>query len=126
MLALAVNANTDHVLLIDFEFEPSTTAWNDLGGPDVFIGRFINRALEVDARRTDELRNYNALGAVNNKSAAWSHQREVAHENGLALNFTSGVVHELCRQEERCGVGDVALFAFVDRVLRWFEAVIAE
>ena len=57
LLALAVNANTDHVLLIDFEFEPSTTAWNDLGGPDVFIGRLINRAFEVDARRPNELRN---------------------------------------------------------------------
>ena len=37
------------------------------------------------------------------------HPWEVAHENRLALDLAGLIVHELCGDEERRGVGDVAL-----------------
>ena len=54
------------------------------------------------------------------------HEREVAHEDRLGLDLAGLVVHELGGDEERGGVGQVALLALVDRVLRRLEAVVAE
>ena len=54
------------------------------------------------------------------------HEREVAHEHRLRLDLAGLVVHELRRDEQRRRVGDVAVLALLDRVLRWFEAVVAE
>ena len=76
--------------------------------------------------RTDELRDDDALGAVDDERAALGHEREVAHEDRLALDLTGGVVHELRRDEERRGEGEVLLLALLGRVLRRLEAVLAE
>jgi len=48
LLALAVEADADHVTLVDLELKPRTTRRNDLGGVDVLVGRLVRRALEVD------------------------------------------------------------------------------
>ncbi|OIQ75785.1 hypothetical protein GALL_425470 [mine drainage metagenome] len=112
LFALPVDSDSDQVLLVDFKFQPSATAWDQLGRPDVLIGGLIH--LEVDARRTDQLRYNNALSSVDDESAAVGHQWEVTHEDRLALNFTGDVVGELSRQEQRRAVCDVALFAVVD------------
>ena len=84
------------------------------------------RALEVDAGRADELGDDDTLGAVDDERALVGHQREVAHEDRLALDLAGLVVHELGRDEERSGVREVALLALLDRVLRRLEAVVAE
>ncbi len=89
---------------------------------DVLSGR----ALEVHAGAADELRDDDALGAVDDEGAALGHEREVAHEDRLALDLTGGVVHELGGDEQGRGVGLVALLAVLDRVLDLLEAVVAE
>jgi hypothetical protein len=81
---------------------------------------------EVHARRTDELRHDDALGAVDDERALVRHEREVTHEDGLALDLAGLVVHELGGDEQRRGVRDVAVLAVVDGVLRRLEAVVAE
>ena len=126
LLALAVDAHADHVALVDLELEPGTAARDDLGGVDVLVGRLVGRALEVDARAADELRDDDALGAVDDEGAALGHQREVAHEHRLALDLAGGVVHELRGDEQRGGVGEVPLLALLDGVLGLLEAVVAE
>jgi hypothetical protein len=50
LLALAVDADADHVALVDLELEPGAAARDDLGGEDVLVGRLVGGALEVDAR----------------------------------------------------------------------------
>ncbi len=126
LLALAVDAHADGVALVDLELEPGTAARDDLGREDVLVGRLVGDALEVDARRADELGDDDALGAVDDERAALGHQGEVTHEDGLALDLTGRVVDELGRHEERCGVGEVLLLALLGRVLRRLEAVLAE
>ena len=84
------------------------------------------RLLEVDTGRADQLGHDDTLGAVDDEGALVGHQREVAHEDRLALDLAGLVVHELGGDEQRRGVGDVALLALVDRVLRRLEPVIAE
>jgi hypothetical protein len=49
------------------------------------------------------------------------HQREVTHEDRLALDLTGLVVHELGGDEQRRGVGEVLLLAVLDGVLRLLE-----
>ena len=55
LLALAVDADADRVALVDLELEPGAAARDDLGGVDVLVGGLVGAALEVDARRADEL-----------------------------------------------------------------------
>ena len=126
LLALAVDAHADHVALVDLELQPGATARDDLGGVDVLVGGLVRGALEVDARAADELGDDDPLGAVDDEGAALGHEREVAHEHGLALDLARGGVHELRGDEQRGGVGLVPLLALVDGVLDVLEAVVAE
>ena len=118
LLALAVDAHADHVALVDLELEPGATARDDLRREDVLVGRLVGRALEVDSRAADELGDDDALGAVDDERAALGHEREVTHEHGLALDLARGVVHELRGDEQGRRVGQVALLAVLDGVLR--------
>ena len=126
LLALAVDAHADHVALVDLELEPGTAAGDDLGGVDVLVGGLVGRALEVDARAADQLGDDDTLGAVDDERAALGHEREVAHEDRLALDLARRGVHELRRDEQGGGVGLVALLALLDGVLDVLEAVVAE
>ena len=70
LLALAVDADVDDVLLVDLELEPGTTARDHLGADDVLLGRgLVGVDTEVDARRPHELRDDDALGAVDDERA---------------------------------------------------------
>ena len=126
LLALAVEADADHVALVDLELQPGTAARDELGGVDVLVGRLVGGALEVDARRADQLGDDDALGAVDDEGAAVGHEREVAHEDRLALDLTGVVVGELRRDVERSGVGEVLLLALVDGVLGVVEDRVLE
>ncbi len=71
LLALAVDADVDDVLLVDLELEPRTAARDHLGVDDFLLRRgLVGGDPEVDARRTDELRDDDALGAVDDEGAA--------------------------------------------------------
>jgi len=126
LLALAVEAHEHHVALVDLELQPRAARRDDLAGEDVLVGRLVGGLLEVDAGRADELRHHDTLGAVDDERAAVGHQREVADEDGLRLDLTGVVVHELGGDEEGRGVGDVAVLALLDAVLGLLETVVAE
>ena len=126
LLTLTVDTHAHGVTLIDFELEPCTTAGDDLRVEDFLIGCAIRGPLEVHARRTDELRDNDALGAVNDEGATGGHEREIAHEDGLRLNFARVVVHELGGHVHGCRVGVILSLRFFNGVLRSFQAVIAE
>ena len=125
LLALAVDADVDDVLLVDLELEPRAAAGDHLGVDDVLLGRgLVGVDAEVDAGRAHELRHDDALGAVDDEGAAVGHHREVAHEDGLLLDLTGLRVHEPRGDEQRARVGHVALAALVLRVLRRVEDVV--
>lgn len=89
--------------------------------------RYTVPGAEIDAGRTNELGNHNALGAVNNERATRGHEREIAHEQVvLIFDFAGLAVDETNLGIEGRLVGDVFLFAFVDGVLRLAEVMLAE
>ncbi len=127
LLALAVDADVDDVLLVDLELEPRAAARDHLGVDDVLLGlRLVGADVEVDARRPHELRHDDALGAVDDERAARRHHGEVAHEDGLLLDLTRRRVHEPRRHEERTRVGHVLVATLLLAVLRRVEDVIRE
>ena len=127
LLALAVDADVDDVLLVDLELEPRAAAGDDLGVDDVLLGRrLVGLDAEVDARRPDELRHDDALGAVDDERAPVGHHREVAHEDRLLLDLAGGGVHEAGGDEQRAREGHVALAALLLGVLGRVEDVVGE
>ena len=126
LLALAVQADADHVALVDLELQPRAAARDELGGVDVLVRGLVGGALEVDARAADQLGDDDALGAVDDEGALGGHEREVAHEDRLALDLTGVVVGELRGDVERGGVGEVLLLALVDGVLGVVEDRVLE
>ena len=126
LLALAVETDADHVALVDLELEPGAAARDHLGGVDVLVRGLVGGLLEVDAGRADQLADHDSLGAVDDEGASGRHQREVAHEDRLALDLTGLVVGELGGDVERCGVGEVLLLALLDGVLRVVEHRVLE
>jgi hypothetical protein len=71
LLALAVDADVDDVLLVDLELEPRAAAGDHLGVDDVLLRRrLVGVDAEVDAGRSHELRHDDALGAVDDERAA--------------------------------------------------------
>jgi len=126
LLALAVQADADHVPLVDLELQPGAPARDHLAGEDVLVRGLVRGLLEVDPRRPDQLADHDPLGAVDDEGALVGHQREVAHEHGLALDLTGVVVHELGGHEQRGRVGHVPVLALLDRMLGILEPVVAE
>ncbi|OPZ53752.1 MAG: hypothetical protein BWY91_01843 [bacterium ADurb.BinA028] len=126
LLALAVDADADHVALVDLELQPGAAARDELRGVDVLVGRLVGSALEVGAGRPDQLRDDDPLGAVDDERPALGHEREVTHEDRLALDLASVGVHELGGHEQGRVVGLVALLAGLDGLAGLLEPVVAE
>jgi hypothetical protein len=115
-LALAVDADVEHVLLVVFEFDPRTAVGNDLAQE---VGAVVGR-LEEDAGRTVQLADNDALGSVDDERTVLRHQRNVAEEHFLLLDVADGAVAGLSvlvedgqahRDLERSRVRHAALFA---------------
>ena len=126
LAALAVDADADGRALVDVELEPRAAARDDLDAVDVDVGGLVERAVEVDARRADELADHDALGAVDDERALAGHHREVTHEHRLDLDLAGGVVGELRGDEQRGRVGHVLVLALLDGRLDVLEARVGE
>src|SRR5208283_4278309 len=122
-LALAVNANVEHVFLVVFEFHPGAAIGDDLSQE---VGAVVG-GFEEDAGGTVQLADDDALGAVDNERAVLGHQRDVAEEDFLLFNVADGAVAGLGvlvedgqphGDLERRGVGHAALFALGHVVLQ--------
>src|SRR6185312_5330003 len=81
---------------------------------------------QVGAGGADELRDDDALGAVDDERAAVGHPREVAHEHRLLANLTGLAVDERDGDGERARVGQVLLSALLERGDRLVEGELAE
>src|SRR5579864_8694263 len=122
-LALAVDADIEHVLLVVFEFHPRTAIGNDLSEEI----RAVVGGLEEHAWRTVQLADDDALGTVDDEGAVLRHQRNVAKENFLLLNIANrtitglGVLVENRQTHgdfERRGISHAALFALRHVILQ--------
>src|SRR6202034_2473599 len=80
--ALAVDAHVKNVLRVVLELYPRAAVGNDL--PEE-IAAVVGR-LEKHARRTVQLADDYALGAVDDERPVLRHQRNVAEENFLLLD----------------------------------------
>ena len=133
-LALAVDADVDDVLGVEFEIEPRAAIGDDARGEQIFAGRVSLAAvmIEQDARRTVHLADDHALGAVDDEGAVLRHERHVAHVDVLLLDIEHGagfgvLVHfehdQAQRDAHRRRIGDAALTAFLDVIFRLFQLV---
>jgi len=125
-LALPVDFNVEDVAVRGFEFEPGTACGDELAVAEALAGGLVGFDGVVDAGGADELGDDDALGAVDDEGAPVGHEGEVAEEEALFLDFAGVFDAEFDIDEERRGVGHVALAAFVHGGLRLAELVLAE
>ncbi len=126
LLALAVDADAEDVALVDLELQPGAAARDDLRAENLLVGGAVTVAVEVHARRTDQLGDDHTLGAADDEGAVRGLQREIAHEHGLGLDFAGVAVLEFGVHVQRRGVGVVLLLAFLHGVARFLEIRIGE
>ncbi len=123
-LALAVDADEDLALLVDLELEPRPAGRHEVRDEDLLLA--VLGLHEVGARRADELRDDDALRAVDDERAPLGHPREIAHEHGLLADLAGLAVDERDGDRERPRVGQVLLPALLDRSDRLVEVKLAE
>ncbi len=88
-LALAVDADVDQVLAVEFEIEPRPAIGNDARGEQE-LARRMGLALvmiEEHAGAAVHLADDDTLGPVDDKGAVIGHERHVAHVNRLFLDI---------------------------------------
>ena len=122
-LAPAVDAEEQEVLRIEFEVEPRAAVGDHAGREEELAGavRLAAVVLEEHARRPVQLRDDDALGAVDDERAVVGHERDLAHVDLLLLHFLDGVLGRLLVHQdephlraERRAVREAALLAFGD------------
>ena len=120
--ALAVDADVENVLRVVLEFHPRSAIRNNLAEE---VAAIVG-GLEKHARRTVQLADDYAFGAVDDERAVLRHQRNIAEENFLFLDIANGlragvgilvVNREADRDLERRGVRHAALLALIHVVL---------
>ena len=116
-LTVLVDANVSHAVYIGLVFEPGAAVRNDLRRVGALTGLVYIRGI-VHSRRSDDLRNDNTLGTVDNEGSVLGHKREIALVYIGLLDLTGLLVGQSDVDLERCGVVDVALLALLDGILR--------
>ena len=110
-LAVFVDAHIENVVNIGFIFQPRASV-GDNGGRIKLLTGFVVIHFIVNARRTNELRNDNALGAVDYKGAARSHQRKITHKDVALFNFARRFIQQAGGHAQRGGIGRVSDLTF--------------
>ena len=123
-LALAVDPDVDAALLVDLELEPRAASRHQVGDEDLLLA--VLRLHHVGAGGTDQLRDDDALGAVDDERAAVGHPWEVAHEHRLLADLAGLPVDERDRDGQRPGVGQILLAALLEARDRFVELKLAE
>src|SRR5436190_1245660 len=123
-LPLPVDARVDDALLVDLELEPRAARGHQVRGEDLLRG--VLGLHQVGARTADELRDDDALGAVDDEGPELGHHREVAHEHVLLADLARLLVDEADGHVQRGLVGEILLPALLDRDRRRAELELAE
>jgi hypothetical protein len=79
---------------------------------------------EIHAWRTDQLRDHDALGAIDHERTVLGHEREVAEEDLALLELAGGKDAQLHVHAQGRGVRHVAFTAFVFVVARLAELIV--
>ena len=124
--ALAVDLDGDDVLGGGLELEPGAAVRDQLGGGEAPAGRGVDLGGEVGAGRADELRDHDALGAVDDEGPVVRHHGHVAHEQLLLLDLARLLDQEFDAHAHRRRVGALTVAALGLRVLGLLEVVLAE
>src|SRR6185312_8676213 len=88
--------------------------------------RWVRLVRVIHARRAHELADHHTLGAVNNERALVRHQREVAEEEPLLLDFARFLDPQLDIDEQRRRERHVPLATLIHRMLGLTKLVVAE
>ena len=127
-LAATVDAGEQRVLRVELEVQPRAAVRNDAGAVQQ-LARAVGLAavvVEEHARRTVQLRDDDALGAVDDEGAVVGHERDLAHVDLLLLHVLDGlgrrlavVDHQAHGHAQRGAVAEaaVAALALVERRL---------
>ena len=122
-LAAAVDAEEQEVLRVELEVEPRAAVRNHAGREQELAGavRLAAVVLEEHAGRAVELRDDDALGAVDDERAVVGHERNLAHVDLLLLHFLDRVLRRFLVHEDEAHLGaqrravrEAALLAFDD------------
>ena len=115
-LAVLVYAHIEKVVGVRLVLQPRAVVGYDRGAVGGHLG-LVGLLIIINAGGTDYLRNDDALRAVDDKGAAGSHEREVAHEYLLLFNLLCLAVAQPHADLQRGGVCGVARLALLDGVL---------
>ncbi|MNS88837.1 hypothetical protein D3C72_1228280 [compost metagenome] len=124
-LAGLVDADVDQVVDVGFQLQPGTPVGDD-GGRVGLLTRGIGLALEVDTRRTHDLGDDDALGTVDDEGAVLGHDRQLADEDLLLLDFAGLLGDETDGNAEGLGVRSIPGAAFLDGILGLTQGIIGE
>ena len=116
-LAVLIDPDIEAVLQIRLVFQPGAAVRDNRRGIDVLLG-LVHGVSVIHAGAADDLGNDDALRAVDHEGAAVRHQREIAHENLLVLDFAGLLVVQADANLDGLCISCVAFLAFFDGVLR--------
>ena len=123
-LALAVDADVDAALLVDLQLHPGAARRHQVRDEHLLLG--VLGLHEIGAGGTHELRDHDALGAVDHERPALGHPREIAHEHRLLTDLARLTIDEPDRDRQRPPVRQVLLTALVQRSDRVVERELPE
>ena len=113
------------IVLIRLILEPRAAVWDNRGGEKLFAGFVVTHPI-IHAGGTHELGNDHALRAVNHKSAAIRHEREVAHIHFVLFDLACFLVDEPRTHTHRRRIGRIALFALRNSIFRLIVHTVAD
>ncbi len=70
----------------------------------------------VYAGGTHQLAYNDTLCSINYESTGLCHQGKIAHENLMFADFFFFLIIEPYSHRQRCGIGSISLFAFLNRI----------
>ena len=119
-LASFINSNVEKIVFICLKLQPCPTIGNHTGVVSTTT-IFVHFIFEIDAWTTHDLVHDHAFSTINDKRAAFSHERQFAYKYLLLFNLTrllinesAGDVHLRCKRR----VAALGLFHIVARALK--------
>ena len=103
--AVPIDTDGDRPIGIRFQFDPRAAIRNHLTAVNVFAEAVL-LARKIHARRTDELRDDDTLGAIDDEGPRRGHDGEIAHEKiRIFLDFSRFMIDETRTHAKRRAVG---------------------
>ena len=118
-----VDTHGHHIIRIGFQLQPSSTIGNNRGEIKL-LAVCIQLNIVINAGRTNQLTDDDALRTIDDKCAVVSHQREIAHEDILLFDLAGLTIYQPHLYVQGSGIGNVSFFAFFHIILGLSQAKI--